>query len=76
MVPMDIDGAVLQRKPLICFNCRKEGHIERQCPEPKKPQVRTIHEEVCSIGNTEFLELMNDELKVWGIPQDFSSDSQ
>ncbi len=21
--------------PIICYNCRKEGHISRNCPEPK-----------------------------------------
>ncbi len=22
--------------PIICYNCRKEGHISQNCPEPKK----------------------------------------
>ena len=76
VIPMDVDGTVPRKKAIICFNCRKEGHIARQCLEPKKPRVRTIHEEVRSIGNAEFLEMMKEEMKMRNILQDFASDSQ
>jgi hypothetical protein len=27
-----------ERRPVICFNCGKEGHMIRDCPEPKHPR--------------------------------------
>jgi hypothetical protein len=28
-----------EREPMICYNCKKEGHMSRNCPEPRKCNV-------------------------------------
>jgi hypothetical protein len=42
-VPMDLDSGLRNRRPLICYKCRKEGHMARNCPE--KAQVIRVVEE-------------------------------
>ena len=30
-------------KPPICYNCKKDGHLGKTCPMPKKPARKTCH---------------------------------
>jgi hypothetical protein len=34
--PMDVDRAQQTAHPFTCYNCSKEGHMKRECPEPPK----------------------------------------
>jgi cellular nucleic acid-binding protein len=27
------------RGPMVCYNCNGEGHMSRDCPEPRKPRT-------------------------------------
>nr|GEY83452.1 hypothetical protein [Tanacetum cinerariifolium] len=36
---------VNNKKKVICYNCRGEGHVARQCKEPKRPKDSLWHQD-------------------------------
>lgn len=50
--PMDVDKTST-RAPIKCYNCNKEGHIARNCPEPAKPRKINLRNLTSQLDNEE-----------------------
>jgi len=58
---MDIDSTCT-RRPVVCYNCRAEGHFARNCPT-RADAPRVSRQNIREMTNDDFLQVIAEELK-------------
>ncbi|GJW26658.1 retrovirus-related pol polyprotein from transposon TNT 1-94 [Tanacetum coccineum] len=49
-----------KQRTIICYNCKGEGHIAKQCTKPKRKRDETCHHPQCSFNQADDSGLLYD----------------